>query len=836
MKRIIIAFLVTIMVTPAIFAQPFDTTFSSAESGGPLTHIARNSITLLSGYQYTPSGGSLTFDIQNPVVTGSESYTYTPVDPELRTLNTSYKPGSTGGGFNIDLSGGATYNIPIEVPPGVNSLAPNLSLVYSSHGGPDIAGFGWDLGGISAIDRGPQTYLFDGSGLAELEERLYLDGQRLVVSGSNLYWDYYGTYRTAQDIFTRITPQNSDQYGPKWFNAETKSGLVYEYGSSLGSTEIASGTNVRLKWYVSKISDLFGNQINFSYLQDQSLPFLGEITYGPNTITFYYKTRIDNIISYRKGTRYEERLILDKITVKYNSSIIKTYELKYNYDYSWSNICSELNEVIEYGIGSDRYNSTAFTYLPPKNVSFSLTTNNTSHADINYKSKLIPGDFNGDGKTDFLCLPDSLKGATWTGMRVYKSNGDDSFTLLFSSTIRINLPRLQDIRALDINGDGFDDILYETKYDNISYFMYILNNNGSTFSSPVQFYSITNPTSKSGLNGKIRRLELQECNDPRTGDDINGDGLNDILINSTPADNGLGQFTIYSFVDYYGVKRSTLNWLGGGGQGMDPDVYTGDFNGDGQDDIWCFDGARLQILSFNYTNSSTTILDLPTTVTKTSFFNLGDFNGDGKTDILLYGSGKGGTEVDYTTWKIMLSTASGFDTYSIPQLKANLKDDNVRLGDFNDDGKTDIMVTSANQSWTGTYYFIAGFNGEDFNYYYMSSEPSTSNYFFLGDFNGDRHCDYISTDKQSPWVTGYKVFRTTTDTAYALNKVANGLGNLTKITYTNLSQAASTVYQRGSGAYYPITDYQGPITVVSSVRVDNGKGSLNTHNYNVPQI
>lgn len=46
-----------------------------------------------------------------------------------------------------------------------------------------------------------------------------------------------------------------------------------------------------------------------------------------------------------------------------------------------------------------------------------------------------------------------------------------------------------------------------------------------------------------------------------------------------------------------------------------------------------------------------------------------------------------------------------------------------------------------------------------------------------------------------------------------------------------LSQASSGIYQRGSGSVYPVSDFQGPLTVVSSVLVDNGKGSQNTQNY-----
>ena len=52
------------------------------------------------------------------------------------------------------------------------------------------------------------------------------------------------------------------------------------------------------------------------------------------------------------------------------------------------------------------------------------TTYNTSHQYVNYSSYLVPGDFNGDGKGDFLCIPNASKGATWTGLKVYFGDGN----------------------------------------------------------------------------------------------------------------------------------------------------------------------------------------------------------------------------------------------------------------------------------------------------------------------------------------------------------------------------------------------------------------------------
>lgn len=352
MKRLFFLIIIVWIIVPPLSGQECDLTFTVSESGSQ-THTARNSITLGPNYSYTPSGGSLTISIQNPIVTGPVSYTGTPVDPETRILNTSYYVGATSGTFNVNPLGGASYSIPLELQPGVNGLNPSLSLVYSSNNGPGIAGYGWQISGLSSITRGPKSVFFDGVARGvELDtaDRFYLDGQRLVNTTTYSYGNSNDQYQTDNDIFTRVTPQNAGANGPDWFNAETKSGLIFEYGNSAYSKFKINGYAQVVNWYVSKISDLFGNQIYITYLTDSYKLYPAEITYGQNNmnkIDFYYKKSTDDNIVYLKGSKIEQTLILDKITISYNNNIVKAYEFKYNYTGSY-NPQSILNEIIEY--------------------------------------------------------------------------------------------------------------------------------------------------------------------------------------------------------------------------------------------------------------------------------------------------------------------------------------------------------------------------------------------------------------------------------------------------------------------------------------------------------
>jgi RHS repeat-associated protein len=776
-------------------------------------------------------------------------------DPETRTLNTSYLVGATTGSFNINPMGGSSYTIPIVTPPGVNGLSPNLSLEYSSNGASGIPGFGWQIGGLSTISLGANRRMDWDFNNREINDRFYLDGQRLQPNTTSPgYGDPNTKYETENDIFTQVTPEATDPtYGPTWFMAQTKSGLIYEYGNSQSSRQRLDLNSRIMNWYISKISDLFGNQINFAYIQDHFSVYPSEITYGPNTISFSYKLRSDGSPSLINGKRIEQWLLLDKIVIKYNSNVVKTYEFKQSYQGSNYNSNSILNELIEYGIGSSRVNSTAFSYLVPENLAFTQTTsNNTTYADITYKSRLISGDFNGDGKADFLCLPDPSKGSTWSGMKVYFGDGADNFINPFTSSTSLDLTKLRDIRTMDLNGDGIDDILYEypnASDQNKSDFYYIICN-GSSLSQPV-FITTLAFNSNTGMTGKFRRNgSSQEDDNERSrmqigknsfspinplktksivDSDIDGDGINDVFLNDPNS-----HCQIWSLKNGVMTNLLDLTYLAGF---LNSDVLTGDFNGDGMIDIWSLNNTGINIYTYDIPTKTIINIYSASLPTNQHFFTLGDFNGDGKEDIFIYGyKDNDGVEHDWSNWQIRLSTGSGIEEHDVYQKKANLKNDYVRTGDFNGDGSNDIMVTSKNLSWQGAYFYTSMSNGTDFSTYNIIGYPYSTNNFYLADFNGDGCTEFMCTSGLNSWDgyqiwSGYQVNKPQRNTSILMNKVANGLGFLTKMSYTTLSQATSTVYVRDKIAAFPVMDFQGPWSVVSSVQVDNGKGSMNTQNY-----
>ncbi|WP_269531870.1 Ig-like domain-containing protein [Chitinimonas sp. BJYL2] len=149
--------------------------------------------------------------------------------PALSELTPS---GSLPGSFSVSPKGAATYSIPIAVPKGSGGMQPELAINYDSQGGYGSLGIGWSLSGTSGITRCPRTEMYDGvKGAVEFNanDRYCLDGQRLIAVNGIDGGD--GTeYRTATESFSRIVSIGQTGWGPTAFRVWTKSGLIVDYG------------------------------------------------------------------------------------------------------------------------------------------------------------------------------------------------------------------------------------------------------------------------------------------------------------------------------------------------------------------------------------------------------------------------------------------------------------------------------------------------------------------------------------------------------------------------------------------------------------------------------
>lgn len=269
---------------------------------------------------------------------------------------------------------------------------------------------------------------------------------------------------------------------------------------------------------------------------------------------------------------------------------------------------------------------------------------------------------------------------------------------------------------------------------------------------------------------------------------------------------------------------------------------TNDFSGDGIDDFaaakttgsggtWAFQFARI------YNGSNTTPFNDSITInaytgyskinsTTGHFLFAGDFNGDGKEDLLSilgYTSSPTtiGIHIYYGGGSPSFLTVGTTGTINIP-VNNWQSAKRIQVLDFNGDGKSDLMVTSGNNS---EIYTIDGYIARSI---YYAGFPTQDHLPFFGDFNGDRKMDVLyrssTTLNIAPW---YKCISTgtsfdqaaftfttvpTVTSEYSGDKIllmdCNGDGK-TDIFHGILGTTSSTYhlyFSRGSSFYfYPYT-------------------------------
>ena len=109
-------------------------------------------------------GFRATSTVSNPFIakigTATENTGGGPVDSQAGANNPSGTTAPTGKSFhdtkgNIEVNGAGQlqFTLPIALPPGVKSVAPQINLVYTSGSGNGIAGYGWSLSGLTSISR-----------------------------------------------------------------------------------------------------------------------------------------------------------------------------------------------------------------------------------------------------------------------------------------------------------------------------------------------------------------------------------------------------------------------------------------------------------------------------------------------------------------------------------------------------------------------------------------------------------------------------------------------------------------------------------------------------------
>ena len=233
---------------------------------------------------------------------------------------------------------------------------------------------------------------------------------------------------------------------------------------------------------------------------------------------------------------------------------------------------------------------------------------------------------------------------------------------------------------------------------------------------------------------------------------------------------------------------------------------TADFDGDGCSDLLINNSGYTVNYSCNPAVASATLPSAAATAHQVVY---GDFNGDGKTDVLVT------TSLGATLY---LSTGTGFTSGTSIPSSSSWVNYNVVAGDFNGDGKTDIALISQT---SGTPHQIYLSTGTGFELEASFSNSDTSVTVVVADWNNDG-ADDLWLQKASG--DAEILFSYVPE---LMTSVGNGVGATVTVSYDRMNHG--TIYTKGTGAVYPNSDLTGPYYVVSQMSTSNGIGG----NYNL---
>ncbi len=163
---------------------------------------------------------------------------------------------------------------------------------------------------------------------------------------------------------------------------------------------------------------------------------------------------------------------------------------------------------------------------------------------------------------------------------------------------------------------------------------------------------------------------------------------------------------------------------------------TGDFDADGRDEILLRDETDGGFGYYDVEDTGAVLQTLETPVADGyEFAGIGDFNGDGQADVLLRHS-------ETLAWLILEVDAGGLRRRDVPALTTNPDYDFAGIGDFNGDGSDDILVRKNSAFGAALYYRMGGERPVLHRHFGL-----TRNLLFevvgTGDFNGDGRDDIL---------------------------------------------------------------------------------------------
>jgi len=630
----------------------------------------------------------------------------------------------------VTPTGAITYTVPIEVYPGINGMQPDLSLVYNSHAGNGFMGMGWNLAGISMITRGNKSMYYDTNSQGvkrNKDDAFYLDGIRLIKISEQpdtiiRYESEQGNIKVKAKYRLTLNKISIVQYFEVYYPNGTKG----TYGDK-------TNTNINyLEYPLTELSDLYGNRIMFFYTHENNLFRIISIGYNYANATnssnlclidFIYESRNDVPKYYIGGLETKKSKRLERIVCRHNGNILRTYKFDYIYRNS-SSLVEKINYLVGYG---QSYNPLRFYYGTNNNLDrYSKNTTNLNGLWWRFSNpdllKLTTGriDFNSDdaGLIAYRAKNPYKKhyNNAWFENQ-YKIN--DTIIAyrrtqgsMISADFLLTGDGFIDVFAANPTGIGSDDIIkinnirdgnidrviikgyhlvepnagnYTEKYTRTYNFNTVLTDSKGNKSIHPKYYFSGDFLG----NGKTQVLAISSHNPIGGSSHPTKMYLFDLESNSTSPIFSSTNQTYFSFE--YNVIYSETNDSNGNVETNGSDrIRIMDLNGDGKTDICLINNEGAYIYSFEKQGSTYVFgligfdVNLTLNTLKNKSLYVGDFNGDGKSDLLL------SPTLNNNNWFIYYSTGFEFERVATSPFTVD-KGNKYFVQDINSDGMSDVI-------------------------------------------------------------------------------------------------------------------------------------------------
>lgn len=739
--------------------------------------------------------------------------------------------GATPGGVGVDASGAATYSIPIVLPPGVARLAPNLTLRYSSLGGPGLPGYGWALDGLSTIQRCGRTRAQDGIVAAQeppiltAADRFCLDGQRLILV-NGVYGGDGAEYRTEIESFSRIRSFGGDGGGPRWFEVKTKAGLTYSFGDAPTLEPVGQaaesyvsrlgGDGPITQWVLSRVIDPKQNAMRFVWAvaaDGSGAPYPTQILYARGAsgvfgagVAFRYAPRYDpdSATIYRFGSPSRNGNRLESISTFVRGAAgetpVRTYRIEPESEMAPLTGRMRIAAITECVADGACLPPTRFAYLDGV-PGFDARAQWAGDGSWSEAGTSGFADFDGDGHRDLW----SLAGNQLI-VRIALSEGrfaEGRVWATITPAAAINSFQV----GLDFNGDGLPDIGY-IEGDSIV----VRLNTGDEdrgFQSAAIWGQVT--------------ADLSATQIARGFADVDGDGLPDLW------------YATNAFNTHINVQRNTRSGFGSGEilgglivtRGPHGPVAVDvplkgvlDLDGDGKGEFWHVSAGQSRALAINrWKSADPTPIDSYTPLgavsTDGAQLRLGfaDVNGDGLLDVWYVRESDGALAVRLNHGRLGFAAEQTWASLPGAPPPAGL----LGFTDLNADGRADLWYVSSGALYVAISHGAGLRNAEAWANELPELTP--------GGFGFDQFSAKGRPDFWFATASGALMVQPARGPAPdLLAKVTTGLGAVTAVGYRSMTDAE--FYVKSSGASYPVIDLQVPIHVVSDTSADDGSGHI----------